>query len=241
MRKKFRAVVAVAFRRNPWRVLAFDIAAPLATVAALLLIGVVLRWPLWWVSACSMLVLLVVAAMAVNVVLARRRSVTVGTDDDGPRLRLAVVAVATAALAAAVGAEYTHWTAPDRQRTRDSAEVVQIGTAMAEAASTFSPQNPTASLDRATAMMAPARVNTFKDLYAKSTAGLAHNLVTAEAATISAGVEAITPSAASVAVIMRGTTSRPDAPSHFAVVTLRVKLSKTSGHWLVFDVAPIHR
>ena len=41
--------------RNLWRLLAFDILAPLAAIAALLVIGVVLDWPLWWVSACSVL------------------------------------------------------------------------------------------------------------------------------------------------------------------------------------------
>ena len=46
--------------RNAWRVLAFDVAAPLAAIAALLAIGVVLAWPAWWVSLCSVLVLLIV-------------------------------------------------------------------------------------------------------------------------------------------------------------------------------------
>ena len=36
--------------RNRLRVLAFDIAAPLAAIAALLIIGMALGWPLWWVS-----------------------------------------------------------------------------------------------------------------------------------------------------------------------------------------------
>ncbi|HWF70345.1 MAG TPA: hypothetical protein VG187_12375, partial [Mycobacterium sp.] len=39
--------------RNAWRVLAFDIAAPVAAIVALLAIGVVLGWPRWWVSASS--------------------------------------------------------------------------------------------------------------------------------------------------------------------------------------------
>ena len=52
--------------RNLWRLLAFDIVAPLAAIAALLAIGVVLGWPLWWVSACSVLVLLIVEGVAVN-------------------------------------------------------------------------------------------------------------------------------------------------------------------------------
>ena len=47
--------------RNLARVLAFDVAAPLAAVAALLAIGVVLGWPLWWVAVCSVLCLLILA------------------------------------------------------------------------------------------------------------------------------------------------------------------------------------
>ncbi len=38
--------------RNRLRVLAFDIAAPLAAIAALIYIGIALAWPLWWVSLC---------------------------------------------------------------------------------------------------------------------------------------------------------------------------------------------
>src|SRR5262245_59560123 len=99
--------------RNAWRVAAFDVAAPLAAIAALVFIGVAMAWPLWWVSVCSVLCLLIVEGVIVNVVLARRDAVTVGTDDDGPGLRLAVAAVATAALAAAVVIGYTNWTVPD--------------------------------------------------------------------------------------------------------------------------------
>ena len=36
--------------RNRLRVLAFDVAAPLAAIAALIYIGIALAWPLWWVS-----------------------------------------------------------------------------------------------------------------------------------------------------------------------------------------------
>ncbi len=88
--------------RNRLRVLAFDVAAPLAAIAALIYIGVALAWPLWWVSLASVLCLLVVEGVIVNAVLARRDGVTVGTDDDGPGLRLALVAVATVALVASV-------------------------------------------------------------------------------------------------------------------------------------------
>ena len=43
--------------RNRWRVLAFDIPAPVAAVVALVYIGIALAWPLWWVSVCSVLCL----------------------------------------------------------------------------------------------------------------------------------------------------------------------------------------
>ena len=41
--------------RNLARVLTVDVAAPIAIIAGLLAIGVVLGWPLWWVAACSVL------------------------------------------------------------------------------------------------------------------------------------------------------------------------------------------
>ena len=99
--------------RNRFRVLAFDVLAPLGAILALVYLGIALAWPLWWVSVCSVLCLLIVQGMVVNIALYRRDGVTVGTDDDGPGLRLAVVGLATAALAAAVVVGYTQWTAPD--------------------------------------------------------------------------------------------------------------------------------
>ncbi len=87
--------------RNAWRLVVFDVLAPLATIAALAAIGVLLGWPLWWVSTCSVLVLLVVEGVAINFWLLRRDSVTVGTDDDAPGLRLAVVFLCAAAISAA--------------------------------------------------------------------------------------------------------------------------------------------
>ena len=41
--------------RNLTRVLIFDVAVPVAIIVGLVLIGVMLEWPLWWVSVCSML------------------------------------------------------------------------------------------------------------------------------------------------------------------------------------------
>jgi hypothetical protein len=226
--------------RNRWRVLAFDILAPLAAVAALVFIGIALAWPLWWVSVCSVLCLLIVEGVAVNFVLARRDSVTVGTDDDGPGLRLAVVAVATVALVAAVVVGYTRWTMPERALRNDTAEVVGIASSISEASATFTPQSPTASIDRVTAMMSPKSAEAFKKEFANVAKDLTSRSISANASTVSAGVEAIGPEAASVAVILRATQSAPGKPSDTAVLALRVTLSKSDGRWLADDVSPIH-
>jgi hypothetical protein len=226
--------------RNAWRVLAFDVAAPLAAIAAVLAIGVVLGWPRWWVAACSVLVLLVVEGVVVNVWLLRRDSVTIGTDDEAPGLRLAVVGLCTVAVVAAVLTGYTHWTSPDRRLKADSAEVVRIATGMAEATATFSPQEPSASIDRAAAMMVPEQATAFKQNFGKATSDLVHRNVTASASTLEAGIEAIGPSAAAVAVVLRATQNAPGQPPSNAVLALRITLTKQSDHWLVLDVSPIN-
>ncbi len=226
--------------RNRLRVLAFDLIAPAAAVAALIYIGIALSWPLWWVSACSVLCVLVVEGMLVNFLLARRDSVTVGTDDDGPGLRLAVVGTATAALVAAVVLGYTQWTLPDRALRDDTAEVTGIASSVAEASATFTPQSPTSSIDRATGMMSPASSERFRNEFDSVAKDLASRNVSAQASTVSAGVEAIGPEVASVAVILRGTQSSPGQPADTAVLALRVALSKSDGRWVVEDVSPIH-
>jgi len=226
--------------RNIWRVVAFDIAAPLAAIAALVYIGVALAWPLWWVSVCSILILLIVEGVIVNVVLARRDAVTMGTDDDGPGLRLAVTAVAMAALAAAVLVGYFQWSVPDRTLRDDSAEVVGIASSVAEASATFTPQNPTAAIDRAAAAMAPERAEAFKNEFAAVAKDLTSRNVSAQSSAVSAGIEAIGPEAASVAVVLHATQTSPGKPADTAVLALRVLLSKSDGRWLVDDVSPIH-
>ena len=226
--------------RNRLRVLAFDIAAPLVAIAALVFIGMAMDWPLWWVSLASVLCLLIVEGVIVNIVLARRDGVTVGTDDDGPGLRLAVVGLATVAAVAAVLVGYTKWTVPDRNLRNDSAEVAGIASSVAEASATFTPQSPTASIDRATAMMSPQRAEKYKNEFAAVAKQLTSKNVSAQASTISAGVEAIGPNAASVAVIMRGTQNAPGKPPDTAVLALRITLSKNDGRWLVDNVTPIN-
>lgn len=226
--------------RNRLRVAAFDVLAPLAAILALMFIGMALAWPLWWVSVCSVLGLLIVQGMVVDFVLMRRDGVTVGTDDDGPGLRLAVVAVAAAALVAAVVVGYLRWTVPDRTFNSDRAEVVRISSSVAEATATFTPQSPTASIDRAAGLMAPHQAEQFKNEFASVAKELTSKKVSAQATTISAGVEALGPALASVAVVMRGTQSVPGKPTDSAVLALRVALSKTDGRWLVEDVTPLH-
>jgi hypothetical protein len=226
--------------RNLLRVLAFDVGAPLAAIAALVYLGMAMGWPLWWVSLGSVLCLLIIEGVIVNVVLARRDGVTVGTDDDAPWLRLLVVGVATAALVAAVLVGYNKWTLPDRSLHSDSAEVVGIASSVAEASATFTPQNPTQSIDKAASMMTPQRAEKYKNEFSAAAKELTAKNVSGHASTISAGVEAIGPDDASVAVIMRGTQNVPGQPPNSAVLALRISLSKDSGRWLVDEVAPIN-
>ena len=226
--------------RNRFRVVVFDLLAPTVVVAALVFIGLALRWPLWWVSVCSVLCLLVAQGFVLNCAFARRDRVTVGTDDDRPGLRLAVAGTAGAAVVAAVLVGYTQWTLPDRTLRDDSAEVTGIASKVAEASATFTPQNPTASIDRVTSRMSPAGAERFKNEYDTAAKDLASRNVTARAVTVSAGLEAIGASAARVAVILRGTQSSPGQPSDTAVLALRVTLTKADGRWLVEDVSPIH-
>jgi hypothetical protein len=226
--------------RNRLRVLAFDVLAPLAAFAGLVYVGVALAWPLWWVAICSVLCLLIVQAMIVDFVLYRRDGVTVGTDDEGPGLRLAVAGLAAVALAAAVVVGYTRWTVPERTMHDDIAEVVGIASSVAEASATFTPQDPNASIDRATGLMTPQRADAYRGEFAAVAKELGSKNISGQASTISAGVEAIGPAAASVAVVMRGTQNAPGKPTDVAVLALRITLTKDGGKWLVVDVTPIN-
>lgn len=226
--------------RNWLRVLAFDVLAPIGAILGLVYVGVALAWPLWWVSVCSVLCLLIVEGVIVNAVLFRRDGVTVGTDDDGPGLRLAVVGVATAALVAAVVVGYTQWTQPDRALHRDAAEVVGIASSAAEASATFTPTDPNANLDRLTALMTKRGSDAFKPEFDSMAKDLASKGLSVQAATVSAGVEALGPAAAIVAVIMRGTQNAAGQPPVTVPLPLRVSLLKQDGHWLVDDLSPIN-
>lgn len=226
--------------RNRSRVLVFDVALPLVIIAGLVSIGMMLDWPLWWVSVCSMLCLLVVEAVVLNGILYRRDSVTMGTDDDAPGLRFAAVGVAAATLASAVIVGYTQWALPDRAFTRDTDEVARIAIEVSEATATFTPSDPTSSIDRATALMTPDSATAFKSNFGAATADMAKRNISVQARTISAGLEALGPSAASVAVLMRSVQTMPGQEPANAMLALRVALSKQADGWKVVDVAPIN-
>ncbi|MGW0162974.1 hypothetical protein ACWDUN_26995 [Mycobacterium sp. NPDC003323] len=225
---------------NRLRVLGVDVLAPALAILALLFIGFALDWPRWWVAACSALCLLVVQGVVVNAVLFRRDGVTVGTDDDGPVLRFGVVATAAVLAAAAVFVGYTRWTVPDRDLNRDSAEVVGIASSVAEASATFSPSSPNAAIERAAGLMSPQRAEAYRTEFQAVAKDLTSRNISGQAQTVSAGVEAIGPAVASVAVVMRGTQHAPGKPADVAVLALRVTLAKEGGKWLVTDVTPIN-
>ncbi len=226
--------------RNRWRVLAFDVLAPVAAIAALLYVGVALAWPPWWISLCSMLCLLIVEGAFVNGALFRRDGVTVGTDDDGPGLRLGVVGVAALALVTAVVVGYLQWTVPQRNLHRDIDDVVGIASSTAEASATFSPQSPNAERDRVIGMMSQRGADAYRSEFDSMSKDLASKNLTVSAATVSAGVEAIGPKDAVVAVIMRGTQNAPGKQPVVVALPLRVALTKDGGRWLVDDLSPIN-
>jgi len=226
--------------RALWRVLAVDIAAPLSAIGGLLLAGLTLDWPVWAVSLCSVLVLLIVEGMVVNFLLLRRDKVTVGTDDDRPGLRFGVIALSAVALIAAAVLGYLRWTVPDRDLEADSVEVVKTAVGMAEAAATVSPANPDVSIDKAASFMVPDRVNAFRESIGRTATEMANRNITVEAQTLSAGVEALGPSAARVAVVMRSVQTVANQQVKQSVVPVRVTLTKRGDQWLVLEMSPIH-
>lgn len=225
--------------RNALRLAAFDILAPLVVLTALFGIGGVLAWPRWWVAVTAALVLLIAQGVAVNFWLLRRDAVTVGTDDDAPGLRFAVALLAAVAMSAAALTGYTHWRTMDTDFTRDSVAVTQVATGFAEAIASFSPTAPGASVERAASMMVPDKVAKFKEEFVKSSAEMVQQKASTQASTLAAGVEAIGPSAASVAVIMRVTKQVPGQQTPPANPALRITLSKRGGDWLVVDFVPV--
>ena len=114
-----------------------------------------------------------------------------------------------------------------------------IAGVVAEATATFSPADPTSALDRAAAEMVPETAEVFRAQFGPTVADLAKRKVTAMARTVSAGLEALSPDAASVAVLVRATQNVPGQEPSTAVLPLRVALSKQDDGWKVVDVSPI--
>ncbi|MGV0625714.1 hypothetical protein [Mycolicibacter minnesotensis] len=232
--------LAILKSRSLWRTLGVDIAAPLAAIGGLVLVGLTLDWQLWYVSLCSVLVLLIVEGIVVNFLLLRRDAVTVGTDDDRPGLRFGVVTLAAAALIAAAVLGYLRWTVPDQALEADSGEAVKIAVAVAESAATVSPANPDASIDKAAALMVPDRVSAFRESIGRTAAEMANRNIAVDAETLSAGVEALGPSAARVAVVMRSVQSVANQQVKQSIVAVRVTLTKRADQWMVLEMSPIH-
>jgi hypothetical protein len=225
--------------RNGLRVAAFDVLVPVVAIGALVYVGAALAWPLWWVSLCSVLCLLIVQGVVVNAVLFRRDGVTLGTDDDGPGLRVAVVTVAAVAAVTAVVVGYLNWTVPQREFAADATEVVGIASSAAEASATFNPQSPDTSRNRVVGLMTQRGADAYRTEFDAMSKDLASKSLTVSASTVSAGVEALGPNDAVVAVIMRGTQNAPGKQPVVVPLPLRVTLSKDGGHWLVDALAPI--
>ena len=185
-----------------------------------------------------MLCLLVAEGVLLNVYLVRRDRVSFGTDDDGPRLRLAMVGLVAALLAVAVAVGYTCWTVPDRQLSADAGEVVGLATAVSEATATFSPSDPTSSIERAVSMMAPNR--------ARRSGRTSASRRRSWPARTSRRRRRPSPRASRAGAgrrQCRGPDARHPAgagqqPSR-AVLALRVTLAKKDGRWAVYDVVPI--
>ncbi len=225
--------------RIAWRIVVFDAAAPLLSAAAFVMIGVALAWPVWWWMACVALCSMVIASVAFDFYLMRRGGVSVGTDPHGGGLRSASLALATAAPVAAALVGYTQWWVPERAYHNDADDVVRLAASVSEATATFSPQDPTSSIEKAAGLMPSDRADVFKGLYGRTARELADKNLVGQAAAISAGVEAISSEAASVAVIMRTSQGVPGSPPAGAVQALRVELIKRDGQWTVFEVTPI--
>jgi ABC-type transporter MlaC component len=87
--------------------------------------------------------------------------------------------------------------------------------------------------------MEPEQAEKFKASYGKEAANQAAQNISAQAQTISAGVNAISSDSAIVAVVMRATRQEPGKPQGRVIVGVQVALSKADGEWRVLDLIPI--
>lgn len=227
--------------RNLVRVILFDILAPLVTVLAIVELGVILRWPTWWVVVCTASCLLIAQGVAVNVYLARRDSVTVGTDDDGPALRTGITALATASVLAVAIVGYRHWTVPDREGNADRAAVTDVVSTVAEAVVNFTPGSPDTYVHKATEHMTEGQKQSFTRDFDRATAELKAKGISQQGEIISVGIEALGPEDAVTAALVRRTSVAAKTQPEESVLALRLTLTKRDGRWLVDNIAPIDR
>ncbi|MGL5443791.1 MAG: hypothetical protein ACRDDJ_15135 [[Mycobacterium] stephanolepidis] len=227
--------------RNALRVIIFDLLAPLVTVLAIVELGVILRWPTWWVVVCTASCLLIAQGSAVNAYLARRDSVTVGTDDDGPALRTGIVALATVAVLAVAVVGYRHWTVPDREGNADRAAVTDVVVTVAEAVVNFVPGSPDSYVRKATEHMTEGQGQSFTRDFDRATAELKTKGISQQGQIISVGIEALGPEDAVTAALVRRTSVAAKTQPEESVLALRMTLAKRDGRWLVDNIAPIDR
>ncbi|BAX99992.1 hypothetical protein MSTE_04701 [Mycobacteroides stephanolepidis] len=227
--------------RNALRVIIFDLLAPLVTVLAIVELGVILRWPTWWVVVCTASCLLIAQGSAVNAYLARRDSVTVGTDDDGPALRTGIVALATVAVLAVAVVGYRHWTVPDREGNADRAAVTDVVVTVAEAVVNFVPGSPDSYVRKAAEHMTEGQGQSFTRDFDRATAELKTKGISQQGQIISVGIEALGPEDAVTAALVRRTSVAAKTQPEESVLALRMTLAKRDGRWLVDNIAPIDR
>ncbi|MBF9523696.1 hypothetical protein B5566_10220 [Mycobacterium sp. MHSD3] len=227
--------------RNTSRVIIFDLLAPLVTMLAIVELGVILRWPTWWVVVCTASCLLIAQGLAVNAYLARRDSVTVGTDDDGPALRTGIVALAMISVLAVAVVGYRHWTVPDREGNADRAAVTDVVATVAGAVVNFAPGSPDSYVRKATEHMTEGQRQSFTRDFDRATAELKAKGISQQGEIISVGIEALGPEDAVTATLVRRTSVAAKAQPEESVLALRMTLAKRDGRWLVDNIAPIDR
>lgn len=227
--------------RNMLRVIFFDLLAPLASVLAIVELGVILRWPIWWVVVCTASCVLIAQGLAVNAYLARRDSVTVGTDDDGPALRTGIVALTTACVLAVAVVGYRHWTVPDRDGNADRAAVTEVVATVAAAVVNFAPGSPDTYVRKATEHMTEGQKQSFTRDFDRATAELKAKGISQQGEIVSVGIEALGPEDAVAATLVRRTSVAAKAQPEQSVLALRLTLTKRDGRWLVDNIAPIDR
>lgn len=227
--------------RNTVLVIIFDLLAPLVTMLAIVELGVILRWPTWWVVVCTASCLLIAQGLAVNAYLARRDSVTVGTDDDGPALRTGIVALATISVLAVAVVGYRHWTVPDREGNADRAAVTDVVATVAGAVVNFAPGSPDSYVRKATEHMTEGQRQSFTRDFDRATAELKAKGISQQGEIISVGIEALGPEDAVTATLVRRTSVAAKAQPEESVLALRMTLAKRDGRWLVDNIAPIDR